>query len=224
MSRSLVASLLGAGLLVGALGAPSALAMDMVSGGYGADVESYAPNADLAMRSGAFASSAGGSGLTLEFTPRASGLLFSRPTARADAPDLSFSFDFQGSYGRELRFDSIGLSSAGTEAGSGSGEGLALGGALRYDDWQLSGSLGRANLLGNSADVVAAGIGYGPLNARLVYGSVPETTGGTEGDLLMFSTDLAAWSWLTLQGDVAVSDTLADEPLTIGRVGIRLNF
>ena len=224
MSRSLIASLLGAGLLLGTLGTSSALAIDMVSGGYGADVESYAPNADLGMRSRPLASSLGGSGLTLEFTPRASGFLFSRPTVRSDASDLSFSFDFQSAYDRKLRFDSIGLS--GSSAGSGSelGDGLALGGALRYDDWQLSGSLGRANLLGNSADVVAAGIGYGPLNARLVYGSVPETTGGTEGDLLMFSTDLAAWSWLTLQGDVAVSDTLADEPLTIGRVGIRLNF
>lgn len=224
MSRSVVASLLGAGLLLGTLGTSSALAMDMVSGGYGADVESYAPNADLAMRSRSYASSTDTSGLTLAFTPRASGLLFSRPTAPSDTPDLSFSFDFEGSYGRELRFDSIGLSGAGGGSGAELGEGLALGGALRYDDWQLSGSLGRANLLGNSADVVAAGIGYGPLSARLVYGSVPETTGGTEGDLLMFSTDLAAWSWLTLQGDVAVSDTLADEPLTVGRVGIRLNF
>ena len=224
MSRSVIASLFGAGLLFGALGTSSALAADMVSGGYGADVESYAPNADLAMRSRSFASSADASELTLEFTPRASGLLFSRPAAPSDDPELSFSFDFKGSYDRELRFDSIGLSRTAAGSDAELGEGLALGGALQYDQWQLSGSLGRANLLGNSADVVAAGIGYGPLNARLVYGSVPETTGGTEGDLLMFSTDLAAWSWLTLQGDVAVSDTIADEPLTIGRVGIRLHF
>jgi len=194
--------------------------MDMVSGGYGSDVQSYAPNSTLAMRNRSFASTAGSSSMALEFTPRASGLLFSQPSADADASELSFSFDFQRAYGRTLRFDSIGLGGSAT----GPTEGLALGGALRYEDWQVSGSLGRANLLGNAADVVAAGIGYGPLNARLVYGSVPETTGGTEGDVLMFSTDLAAWSWLTLQGDVAVSDTLADEPLTIGRVGIRLNF
>ncbi len=82
MSRSAILPLLVAGALMGALAAPGAVAMDMVSGGYGSDVQSYAPNATLAMRNRSFASSAGSSGMALEFTPRASGLLFSQPSAR----------------------------------------------------------------------------------------------------------------------------------------------
>jgi hypothetical protein len=42
----------------------------------------------------------------------------------------------------------------------------------------------------------------------------------------MLSTDLAAWSWLTLESDLAVgtSEHRADEGLAVGRLGVRLNF
>jgi len=202
-----------------ALGAQSAVATDLVPGGYGAEVGGFSPSTPLAMRQ-QFNSSNGNAGLTLDFTPRASGSLFSRPSAVSDDEALSFSLALQGAYSEELRLDSIGVTGLSDDPS----EGLALGGALSFSDWQLSGSVGRANLLGSDADVFAAGLGYGRLNARLVYGHVPETTSTVGGDLLMLSTDLAAWSWLTLQGDVAVSETLTDEPLTVGRIGVRLDF
>ena len=221
MARSVFTPLVLACALVMGAGTMPASAMELVAGGYGADLEPYAPSASLAMQNRDFASSASVAGLTLDFTPRASGSLFN-PRVETDADSsLSLSFGVQDRYSDQLRLDTIGLSNR-TDDPS---HGLAIGGALSFNDWQFTGSVGRTNLLGNDADVFAAGIGYGRVNARLVYGHVPRmTSGGNTGDVLMLSTDLAAWSWLTLEGDVAVSDSLATEPLTVGRVGVRLNF
>jgi hypothetical protein len=211
---------LAAGALLAGFGVGTAAAMDLVAGGYGEDVERYAPPASLSMRSLDFSTTAttGTAGLTFDFTPRATGSLFTPSTAESQSP-VSLSLGIQERYGDQLRLDTMGL---GGSAGS-TLKGLAIGGAFSVHEWHVSGSMGRANLLGDQADVFSAGVGYGPLNARLTYGTVPEAT-GTGRDVLMFSTDLAAWSWLTLQGDVAVSDTLAEEPLTVGRIGLRLNF
>lgn len=197
-----------------------AAAMELVPGGYGADFGADGDAAPLSMQARQFSSTTGGAGLTLDFTPRASGSLFSRPAASGEPDSSSLSFGLQGGYGEQLRLGAIGLSGRSTH----STEGLAIGGALSIDAWEITGAVGRANLLGTDADVFSAGVGYGRVNARLVYGHLSQNTSGLGGDLLMFSTDLAAWSGLTLQGDVAVSDTLADEPLTVGRIGLRLNF
>jgi hypothetical protein len=48
----------------------------------------------------------------------------------------------------------------------------------------------------------------------------------------MLSTDLAAWSWLTLESDFALGSNPAAErdrgqdrePVAVGRFGLRLNF
>jgi len=228
MSRNVIASLLTACAI--GCGAGAASAMELVPGGYGLDVDAFAPAASLSMDIREFGASAGAGGLTLDFTPRASGSLFGPSTAFDDTRSMSVSLGIERGYGQKLRLGSIGLGDQGRllhlgDFGSDddSTSGLALGGAFSLNEWQLTGSVGRASLLGESADLFAAGIGYGPVNARLVYGHVPRA-GSAGGDLLMLSTDLAAWSWLTLEGDVAVSDTLVDDPLTVGRIGVRLNF
>lgn len=217
--RTILSFIAAAAVTLGLAGT-SAAAMDLVPGGYGAEVDAFRPAAPLAMQQRQFSSSVGGAGLTLDFTPRASGSLFSQPSTIDSDGTASLSLGLRSGYADQLRLGSIGLSGPSTDPV----EGLAIGGALSINQWEVSGSVGRANLLGNDADVFAAGLGYGRVNARLVYGHVPETTSGTGRDLLMLSTDLAAWSWLTLQGDVAVSETLANEPLTVGRIGVRLNF
>lgn len=214
--------LAAAALIVG-LGTGAASAAQMVAGGYGVDVERYSPPATLSMRQLDFNSSAATAGLTFDFTPRNSGSLFSSGATERDRP-ISLSLGVQQAYGDHLRLDTIGLGGAAPPGSGQSLDGLAIGGAFSLNDWQVTGSMGRANLLGQEADVFSAGLGYGPVNARLVYGTLPRTATGPSGDVLMLSTDLAAWSWLTLQGDVAVSDTIASEPLTVGRIGLRLNF
>lgn len=196
--------------------------MDLVAGGYGADVERYAPAASLSMQQLDFSSSAA-AGFTFDFTPRNSGSLFGPGAAGRDAA-MSLSFGVEQDYADRLRLDTVGLMGGTTPGSAQSFDGLAIGGAFSLNEWQVTGSMGRANLLGREADVFAAGVGYGPVNARLVYGTLPQTSTGAAADVLMLSTDLAAWSWLTLQGDVAVSETLASEPLTVGRIGLRLNF
>lgn len=219
MRRRLDRAFLAAAAVSAGLAATPALAMSLVPGGYGAEVGAVGGTTQLTMQQRQFSSTTGGAGLTLDFTPRASGSLFSRPAPENEI-STSLSFGLQGGYGEQLRLDSIGLIGQSTA----STEGLAVGGALSVNDWEIFGAVGRANLLGTDADVFAAGVGYGRVNARLVFGQLPHGTGGPGADLLMFSTDLAAWSGLTLQGDVAVSDTLASEPLTVGRIGVRLNF
>lgn len=228
MSRNVIVSLVTACAI--GYGAAAASAMELVPGGYGVDVDTYAPTAPLSLDIREFRASAGAAGLTLDFTPRASGSLFGPSTALDDTNSMSVSLGIQEGYGQKLRLGSIGLGDqdrlprVGSFVSDDDGTtGLALGGAFNLNDWQVTGSVGRASLLGESADLFAAGVGYGPVNARLVYGHVPRT-GGAAADVLMLSTDLAAWSWLTLEGDVAVSDTLVDDPLTVGRIGVRLNF
>lgn len=209
-------------LLAGlAAGAP-AVAMELVPGGYGVAGPGEAQGAQGSgeARAGATTSVAG---MTFEFTPRALGSLINssllEPSGDTVGQPLSLTLGVQDGYADQLRLGAIGL----VEPSTDTTHGLTLGGAFGIDDWQLTGSFGRANLMGESADVFSAGVGYGSMSARLVYGHVPRAS-GPSGDVLMFSTDVAAWSWLTLEGDVAVSDSLASEPMTVGRVGLRLNF
>lgn len=102
---------------------------------------------------------------------------------------------------------------------------LEIGGALHFADWIVGSGYARAPLFGGEADLVSATLGYGPVQARLAYGQTERRQSDTM-DVLTFSTDLAAWSWLTLESDLAVgaSEDRAEESLAAGRLGIRLNF
>lgn len=207
--------------LVGLVAGGPVAAMELVPGGYGVAEPDASP--DASGSDGRVGTTGSVAGLTFDFTPRALGSLMN-PSSVDESSEpagqpLSLTLGVQNRYAEGLRLGSVGL----VEPSTDTTHGLALGGAFGINDWQLTGSYGRTNLMGEAADVFAAGVGYGPMSARLVYGHVPRAT-GPSGDVLMFSTDLAAMSWLTLEGDVAVSDSLANEPLTVGRVGLRLNF
>jgi hypothetical protein len=115
---------------------------------------------------------------------------------------------------------------------TGSPAALTVGGAMRWSDWSLGGGLGRAQVLGENVDLMAATLGYGRVTAEIAYGQ-SEATAGAPQDVLMLSTDLAAWSWLTVESDLALgsrsggiaSDRARDrEPVAAGRFGLRLNF
>lgn len=101
--------------------------------------------------------------------------------------------------------------------------GLSVGGALAWSDFTLGGSFS-SGLVGRSElDLWSGRVGYGPLTARLAYGQA-QALGGPERELWLFGTDLSARSWLTLEGDVAVTTQPDREPATSGRIGLRLNF
>ena len=75
---------------------------------------------------------------------------------------------------------------------------------MRWSDWSVGGGLGRAQVLGESVDLMSATLGYGPVTAELAFGQSEPMAGAEPQDVLMLSTDLAAWSWLTLESDLAV--------------------
>jgi hypothetical protein len=101
---------------------------------------------------------------------------------------------------------------------------LTVGGAMHWDSWSLGGSYARGQVLGTDMDLMGANFGYGRLSAGIAYGQSTDYQ-TTQKDVLLLSTDLAAWSWLTLESDVAVgTDKQTESSVAAGRVGFRLNF
>ena len=91
----------------------------------------------------------------------------------------------------------------------------------------------RAQVLGEDVDLMAATLGYGRVTAEVAYGQSDVARRARPSDVLMLSTDLAAWSWLTLESDLALGSRSGTvdgdreqnrEPVAAGRFGLRLNF
>jgi len=191
----------------------------MMRGGFGSDLSLYTQMPPLSLDSD-FRSFRDGPGLEFQFTPRASGSLFAgEPGALTPGSErLSLRLEDR----RPLSFDSFSFVRRG-ESGQ---PGLTVGGALAFDDWTIVGGVGMAGMLGGDGDIVSAGVEYGPVEARLVYGQL---TGSSDqpGEVVRFSTDLAAWSWLTLEGDLAYGEEGlrgSDTGMAAGRLGVRLRF
>jgi hypothetical protein len=81
--------------------------------------------------------------------------------------------------------------------------------------------------MGTDVDLLSATLGYGRLNAEIAFGQSTDYQ-TTPSDVLMLSTDLAAWSWLTLESDLALGSApdseREDHSVAVGRFGLRLNF
>lgn len=173
-----------------------------------------------------------GSGLGLDvaelrfgFTPRAGSTLLLGPT---EEPGRGVGLELGlAPIGQELgRLGGLGLAVLPTPVGAASAEaggGLAIGGALAWSGWTIGGSWATGALPGSELDLWTGRVGYGPVAARLGYGQ-EAASGGTQRELWLFGTDLAAGSWLTLEGDLAVTTQADREPTTAGRIGLRLNF
>ena len=69
-------------------------------------------------------------------------------------------------------------------------------------------------MLGESVDLMAATLGYGRITAELAYGQ-SESIEGPPQEVLMLSTDLAAWSWLTLESDLALARAAAPSTASV---------
>lgn len=161
--------------------------------------------------------------LRFGFTPRTGGSLL---VNAAEAPDASLGLQLglaagTGGFGR---LNELGLVPRlpSPEADTAS-SGLVVGGALAWAGWTIGGSYSFGALPGASLDLWTGQVGYGPVTARLGYGQ-EVAVGRLERQLWLFGTDVATWSWLTLEGDVAVTAQPDREPTTVGRIGLRLNF
>ncbi|GBD41139.1 hypothetical protein HRbin39_00517 [bacterium HR39] len=182
-----------------AFGATAASAARLVPGGYAADPQVLPGEA----------ADAGEPTFVLEFTPRtAVGLLL------------------ESDEHLRLRTGRLGLPDAAVTslpAPSEPRRGLVLGGALQTGGLLVGGYYARAELFGAPADVLAARVRYGAVEAELGVVSQPE--GPTDPyRLFTLGAAFAATPWLAVESDLAVGRRGEDEPLAAGRIGIRLDF
>jgi hypothetical protein len=101
---------------------------------------------------------------------------------------------------------------------------LGLTGIVQHGDFFVGGAVARAESLMGSMDLIGAGVGYGAVRTWLTYGQSDDAGDGDASEVLMLSTDLAAAPWLSVQGDLAVTDGPGSDPGTTGRIGLRLRF
>ena len=202
-----------------------ALALELVPGGYGADTLAVDAAGAMSSERLELGRAEGAAGMSLGFTPRhtASGL-----TAELDSGGPRFDLTVRG--GNSV-LDQLGLTEGPsvlvpTNRRDGR-SGLTVGGAMHWSAWSIGGGIGRADFLGTDVDLLSAFVGYGPLSAEIAFGQSTDRR-SEPSDVLMLSTDLAAWSWLTLESDLAVGSRVDpdrhDESVAVGRFGLRLNF
>lgn len=220
-------------VLLLASGAPRALALELVPGGYGAgpDAPSIAvpPRGEGQVVSGDAGDSAG---LAMDFTPRDGTGFWAGPQSGDPATELHFDLSVSGTPGVSAPELGFGASRDTLRAAQSGSAALAVGGAMHWSDWSLGGGLGRAQIMGTDLDLMSASLGYGRVTAEIALGQSENATVGQPRDVLMLSTDLAAWSWLTLESNLAVGAPNAAEddrdrsrdPIAAGRLGLRLNF
>lgn len=210
--------LISAAFCFAALGAASASAVELVVGGYAAQFEEPRPAAADPAMAGLEGGDLAGA-MVVSFTPRGAALPGGEPDERA--PTLRLELAAGGS-DTLISSDDTGPSWL-DEPGAAKLGDLSIGGALQWSEWSVGGGLARTALFGGDTGLVSATVGYGSLTASLGYGQ-SERSDLPPLDVLMLSTDLGAWSWLTLESDMAVGSDGEAEQMAVGRLGVRLNF
>ncbi len=156
--------------------------------------------------------------MTLNFTPRMSGTLYNARPDGGSNEGLRLAMGLDEHWTSVERMGALGFDYDRTDKDE-----MMLGGALVLDRLAITTGLGRTKLFGTSADLVGAGFSYGPLSARVLLGEGgPEAS--VERDIMMFSTDLNPYPWLSFQGDVALSEDDDEESQAVGRLGVQLRF
>ncbi len=184
-----------------------AQAAQLVPGGYG--VVGSEPSAE------AFTIEGTAAPLVVDFTPRSSAALL------LGSRDLSGTGRTgRGTGGPEplTTLERLGLVTP--PAGD---SGFVVGGALRLDEVTVTASFARPTLLGTPSQLFAAGLSVGRISATVGYATALEPDSDPL-DMLMLRTDLAALPWLSLESEMAISDSVEAGALAVGRIGVRLNF
>ncbi|MEO1016241.1 MAG: hypothetical protein AAFY56_00900 [Pseudomonadota bacterium] len=157
--------------------------------------------------------------LSFNFTPRQSGSLLGSIVQRLPATRFVVGTGSANPVDAEDDFFDVGMT-----ANTSQERRFSIGGALEFESVRVLGGYSRVDLMGQPSSVVSAGIDYGRLSTQLAYGQSDETTEDTSSDVVMFSTDLSALSWLTLESDVAFGNDDEDQSVAAGRIGLRLDF
>jgi hypothetical protein len=104
-------------------------------------------------------------------------------------------------------------------------ESMLVGGAVEWSDWRIGGSFFQASSGASDMQMLGASVGYGRISAGFAYGLSESTAESADRDFFMFSTNLAARPWLTLEGDIGyMPGEVAEPQSTVGRLGVRLRF
>ena len=231
MQQSLSAR--GAGCLA-AFGAAAVAALELVPGGYGAGADGSGSAGAPERARLELAGDAGRSpACRLELHAAARHRLWARPRSATSATGCASTLPCAAA---RQPLDQLGLGDVARRAAPGNAQAaraaLTVGGAMHWSDWSVGGGLGRAEFMGDRRRPVVGHAGLRPPHAELAYGQSQSTTRAEPRDVLMLSTDLAAWSWLTLESDLAVGSRSRRrtgsgpqrEPVAAGRFGLRLNF
>lgn len=224
--------LLASALLV--IAAIPALALELVPGGYGAGPSGAASKAVVSGGQQVVVNEASDSSdLAMDFTPRDGTGLWARTGGAGDqSSDLRFDLSVDGARDASSTQLGFGASRDTLRAGRSGSAALAVGGAMHWSDWTVGGGLGRAQVMGTDIDLMSASLGYGRVTAGIAIGQSDAPAIGQPRDVLMLSTDLTAWSWLTLESNLAVGSPAGAEgdrdrdrdAVAAGRLGLRLNF
>jgi hypothetical protein len=215
------------------VGVTHADALELVPGGYGAGSGVASEAASNGSEPVPVNDAGGAADLAMDFTPRdGAGLLTGVETGSDHDPQLRFDLSVTGTADGSSTQLGFGASRDTLRAVRSGQSALTVGGAMHWSDWSLGGGLGRAQVLGTDLDLMSASLGYGRLTAEIALGQSDASAVGQPRDVLMLNTDLAAWSWLTLESNLAVGSPPAIEgdrdrnrdPVAAGRFGLRLNF
>ncbi len=100
--------------------------------------------------------------------------------------------------------------------------GLVVGGAIESGDFAFGAIYARPQVGGTTGDLLAANFRIGGFTARM---GVVHPADAATGDILLFSSELAATSWLALESDVLLGlGAQTESALAAGRIGIRMDF
>lgn len=186
------------------------VAAELIEGGFGLEEPADA-STPLEVETLAFSADAANSS-PIDFTPRHNAPGFSGSWRDR----IEMRVDVDPSFGQRFGF-AADIDEARSTA-------MLVGGALELDDVAVIGGVGRTAIFGGTADVISAGMALGDVSASLSFGETAEEF-QIDRDVMMLSTDVAIAPWITLQGDVALTETVDErEPLAIGRIGVKLRF
>jgi len=216
LSRIVVACLTAV-MVVAAAGASRAASL--VEGGYLSEGLGVAPQ-----RAEAAPGDLDLGGLTLSFTPRGP----FGASAGSRGPDLpTLRLNLSGGDVDRVRLGGLDLAVPQTSRGGAGADSTSfeIGGAFEWQSWSLGGSYVEIPDIDGDTRLLGATVGYGRIGARLAYGQTERAADAGDREFWLFSTNLAARSWLSLEGDVGYMPRQDTEPSSaVGRVGLRLRF
>lgn len=222
LSRVARLSLVGLAVLAVGQGMPAARAAGLVEGGYLAEGLGPPVEVEAGRRPGEIDLG----GLALSFTPREPfGASAGAKERELELPTLRLSLAGGETDRARLGTLDLGTQSTVRGAATSSSTSFEIGGAFEWQSWSVGATYVEVPDLDGETRLLGATVGYGRIGARLAFGQTERAADPGDREFWLFSTNLAARSWLSLEGDVGYMPGQETAPSSaVGRVGLRLRF